>query len=76
MFKIEFEKSKDEYVTVWVGVDGLIKKADKDPAYWYDRVVINPHLLQIGSQMKVYGLYTDAIERESYFVLKIEKEEI
>ncbi|MGJ1244313.1 hypothetical protein [Sphingobacterium multivorum] len=76
MFKIEIEKSKGEYVTVWVSVDGLIKKADKDPAYWSERVVINPHLLETGKQMAVYGLYTDAIERQSYFVLKIEKEEI
>jgi|GEM_PF-2921410 len=76
MYKIEFEKRKGEYVTVWVGKDGLIKKADKDPAYWSERVVINPHLLGTGKDMVVYGLLTDAIDRESYFVLKVEKEEI
>ncbi|MGJ1513758.1 hypothetical protein ACR79N_02130 [Sphingobacterium siyangense] len=76
MFKIEFEKSTGEYITIWVGFDGLIKKSDKDPAHWSERVVINPHLLETGKQMTVYGLYTDAIERESYFVLKVEKEEI
>ncbi|WP_286767182.1 MULTISPECIES: hypothetical protein [Sphingobacterium] len=76
MFKIEFEKSKGEYVTVWVGMDGLIKKADKDLVYWSERVVINPHLLETGKSMTVYGIYTDAIERESYFVTKAEKEEL
>ncbi|WP_336834389.1 hypothetical protein [Sphingobacterium siyangense] len=76
MYKIEFEKRKGEYVTVWVSKEGLIKKADRDLAYWSERVVINPHKLETGKDMVVYGLLTDAIDRQSYFVLKVEKEEI